>query len=442
MKDGKFTALDAESVKALNEDQLIAYHEDKLADDAAKMKAIDDAVAANRKTVEESKEEIEQIRKSVEKTRDDLMNAVLKQGEAIKELARKGKAIEIEEGSFKKAFEEHKETFKKMKSGEKKSNFSFTLDVKATQTYGDIDAGEDFAQMRPGIIDQPIRRLRFYDIFTKVPLSTQFYKYVEQDSVVRDARNIANCAAVSTPLTKETLKVSSIEAVKVKDIIKVCLDFLDDYAFMRSRINKLINDSVGLKVDNGLLLDDGVAPNLNSIDSVSSEFNAANPIGDVSGSIVDANYIDLAMAMKTQVIQLGQENSFNPDYLVVNAVDWFIYVESKKDNNNNYLDYRVVRTVVQGLGTVITVGGMTVVTSPIVAQNTMYVFDSMKGEILDRRQIEIDIAFENGTDWESDLVSMKGSQRLNLLVPNEVANAFMKCSDVATALAALEVVVP
>ena len=47
------------------------------------------------------------------------------------------------------------------------------------------------------------------------------------------------------------------------------------------------------------------------------------------------------------------------------------------------------------------------------------------------------IAFENDTDWESDLVALKASIRANLLVEANNVNAFMKCSDVATAITAI-----
>ncbi len=431
MKDGKFIALDAKAVAALTEDELIDYHQDKLADDKAKLDAI---VADVEKKA--TKEEIAAIAKSVTDTRDEIMKAVIKQGETLAEMARKSGAPTVTKGALRKAFDEVKEKLVAIKDRSRKEGFQFVVDLTkavVTQTYGDIDAGSDFAQMRPGVIDQPVRRPRFRDLFGSIPLSTEVYKYVEQDSVVRDAQNVANCTAITTSLTKETLLVSSIEPVKVKDMIKACIDFLDDYAFMQSRINKLLNQSVALQVDEQVLLGTGIAPEMNSIDSVASEFSAANPILVLTLKIQAANFVDLILGMAVQVEMLGLENSFRPNIAVVNRGDWFTLVESKKDANENYLDYRVTRLP---NGSVM-IGDLEVVTSPIVAVNTCYVFDSTQGEILDRRQLVIDIAFENGTDWEADIVAIKGSERLNFLVPNEVANAFMKCSDVATAITAI-----
>ena len=425
----KFQALDAEAIKALSEDDLIDYHQAKLADDKAKLDAI---IADVEKKA--TKEEIAAIAKSVTDTRDEIMKAVIKQGETLAEMARKNGAPTVQKSELEKVFEANKEALTDIKSGKRKEGLSMTIALKAvvTQTYGDIDAGSDFAQMRPGVIDQPVRRPRFRELFGTIPLSTEVLKYVEQDSVVRDAQNVANCTAITTSLTKETLLVSSIEPVKVKDMIRACIDFLDDYAFMQSRINRLLSQSVTLRVDEQLLLGTGIAPEMNSIDSVASEFSAANPILVLTTSIQAANFVDLILGMATQIEMLGLENSFRPDTVVVNRGDWFKLVESDKDLNNNYLDSRVTR-----VGPSILIGDLEVVTSPIVVANTVYVFDSSQGEIVDRRQLVIDIAFENGTDWESDIVSLKGSERLNFLVPNEVANAFMKSGDVAAAITAI-----
>ena len=424
----KFQALDAKAIGDLSEDDLIEYHQAKMADDLAKIKAIEEDVKGN-------KDGLAAIVKSLAETRDQIMKAVIKQGETLAEMARKNGAPQVVKGGFEKAFEKVKDKLTAIKKGELKEGFQFAVDLTkavVTQTYGDIDAGSDFAQMRAGVIDKPVRAPRFRQIFGTIPLSTEVYKYVEQDSVVRDAQNVANCTAITTSLTKETLLVSSIEPVKVKDMIKACIDFLDDYAFMQSRINKLLNESVTLQVDEQVLLGTGIAPEMNSIDSVASEFSAANPILVLTLKIQAANFVDLILGMATQIAMLGLENSFRPNIAVVNLGDWFIDVASAKDLNNNYLDSRITR-----VGPSLMIGDLEIITSPIVAANTCYVFDSSQGEILDRRQLVVDVAFENGTDWESDIVALKGSERLNFLVPNELANAFMKCSDVTTAITAI-----
>ena len=215
-------------------------------------------------------------------------------------------------------------------------------------------------------------------------------------------------------------------------MIDFCRLFVADYPFMRSRIDRLINQSLSLRIDRQLLLGDGTGENLFSIDSTSSEFSAANVACDLATSIQAANMVDLILGMQTQIIELGEQEGYDPDTVIVNKCDWFKDVESLKDLNNNYLDTRVTM-----IGGTPFIGGMMVMWSPIVVQNTLYVFDSMKGEIIDRQSLEIDIAFENKDNWEKEIATLKGMERLNFLVPNNWKNAFMKTSDIDTAVSAI-----
>ena len=301
--------------------------------------------------------------------------------------------------------------------------------VKATSTYGDIDAGLDFAPMRPGITDLVKKQTRFIDLFKKTPFNGEFYKYAEQETVVRNAQNVAVCSPV-TSNTKETIITKNIITKKIKDVLKFCSDYANDYPFVEGRLRTLINDSVLFKADTDVLLGDGTGDNMSGIDSYASEFDAANTAAPVP-SIPSANYIDLILAMQAQIYTLGQENGYAPDTVILNYMDWFSLVLSSKDADANYLDYRNVN-----MGTAV-INGMTVITSPDVAANTCYVLDKTKGEMIINQSYEVSMAYENSTDWESDLVAMKGSIRANLLVETPNLNAFMKCSDVAAGITSI-----
>ena len=136
--------------------------------------------------------------------------------------------------------------------------------------------------------------------------------------------------------------------------------------------------------------------------------------------------------MQTQIFVLGKENGYSPDTAVVNVLDWFKFVNSFKDGDNNYMNYRM--TTIDGVPSV---NGMKVITSPEVAANTCYVFDSTKGQMLMNQSYQTSLAFENDTDWEADLVAMKASVRANLLVEANNQNAFMKCTDIETAITSI-----
>jgi len=337
------------------------------------------------------------------------------------------KSVEKPKGALDEVFES-KATELEAISKKADNAKSVKFEVKTTATYGDIDSGLDFAPMRSGITDIPKKKTVFVDLFRRINFGGEFYKYAEQETVTRDAQNVAVCSPV-TSTTGETIKTQNISTKKIKDTLKFCSDYANDYSFVQGRLQTLINDSVLFRLDQQILLGSGTGEELNSIDSVSSEFDADNTDAPIGATIKDANFVDLLGAMQTQIFVLGKENSYQPDTAVVNVLDWFKFVNSYKDGDNNYMNYRM--TTVNGVPMV---NGMKIITSPEVAANTCYVFDSSRAELLVNQSYETSIAFENDTDWESDLVALKASIRANLLVEANNVNAFMKCSDVATAI--------
>lgn len=433
IKDGKFTKLTNEQIEGLSEEEALKYanalNEYNIKAGEEIGKKINELMSDKEKNAEEIKALQKQLNGVDFNILKDTVTTVKAMAEEMTRMKEEGNDISDSsfKGALKKAWDSNISKFEEAS----KSRTHHTIEVKATQTYGDISDGEDFAQFRPGIGDVPVRMPKLRQLFRSIPVSTEFLKYTEQDTVVRDAQNVAKCAEV-TSSTKETIIVRDIQTKVIKDQIDFCRLFISDYPFMESRVNKLLNESLALRVEEQILLGDGTGENTFSIDSVSSTFNAANPACDISASVQAATYVDLILGMETQIVELGDQNAYVPDTVLVNKCDWFVFVQSRKDLNNNYLDGRV--TMVNGVPTV---GGMTVVWSPLIPQNEVYVFDSTKGEIVDRQSLTIEVAFENKDNWEKEIATIKGMERLNFLVLNNNANAFMHAPDVAAAITAI-----
>ena len=425
MKGNVFGALTIEAQKGLTDEELEAYKSAEIEAGEARLKELEESNSA-------SKDEVEKLNRELNALKalnfDGLKKTMKALSLEVDKLKTEGvsKDSETFAGRLKSAFDKSVDALKSMRGGDHVS-------LKATATYGDIADGLDFAQMKPGITDAPVRRVLFRSLFGTIPVSTEYLKYTEQDTVIRDAQNVAKCDWTSST-TKETLVVRSIETKMIKDIMDFCTQFVADYAFMASRIRKLITESVALKVDQQLLLGAPTPVNeeTNSINSVSSDFNAANPVCDISASIDFATLVDLILGMGVQIEELGLQNAYMPDTVLVNRCDWFVGVESRKNADGNYLDGRVTY-----IGGVPFIGGMRVLTSPLVAPNTLYVFDSTKGEIVDRGLSDVEISYENKDNWEKEIGSIKAYERLNFLVENNNANAFMRCLDIDTAITAI-----
>lgn len=305
---------------------------------------------------------------------------------------------------------------------------AITLDIKSQQNPSDIGQRDDYAQFLDGTINKPTRAIRIVDLFRRVPVSTEYVKYREQNTVTRDGSVVVACAT-STSETKLTWINRTVQIQKIRDFVDVCIDMMDDYSFVASQVEDLVNSSVKLKEESEILLGTG---NILSVDAIASVFDPSNVLADYSGAFQSATLAELTAAMKAQIYTFGQENAWDADTIVMNYNDMIKFMHQK----NTEGDYLLPNFVMQGGGIL---NGMKIVTSPLVPANSLYVFDSSKGQILDRQGASLELSYENNDNFEHEIVTLKVVERLQFHVSEIEKDAFMKCSDIATALNAITV---
>lgn len=320
-----------------------------------------------------------------------------------------------------------------------KGSFSLSMDVelKATQGASDIDSGLDFAQMMPGIGKIPHRRRYIKDRIRTIRTNTEYIKYLDQETVVRDAKNVAACGT-TTHNTKLTWKVYSVQQQKVRDFVHICIDMMDDYDFVEGEIRNLLDTSLQLKIDNDLLLSDGVAPNPNSIDSVASTFDAAAVGASYFGALEAPTLIDLIVVAGAQIAAFGAENSWVADTCYLNPRDLTL-LKLLKDADENYIKGNTIapRIIGNRNGNLVIDGVIEVIGNPNVPANEAYIFDSTRAAIIQSKNATIEFSYENRENFETETVTAKGYERLNLWIRNVDANAFMHIDDIAAAIVAI-----
>ena len=382
-----------------------------------------------------SKEELAKAIETLKSSKEEEMKLIHNN---MKEIALRlksmgeGRTSDTKKG-LRQYIEDHSEILKQIRENGKaqKSHAGFSFEVnKATEGASDIGDRDYLGAIEAGIEKKPVRKTSILDLFSRQPVSTEYLHYWEEDVVTRDAKFVVACATSSHD-TKKTWAKRTVELAKIRDIVDVCLDMLDDYAFVESEIRALVNESIALAADYELLLGAYASPtDMLSIDYISSEFNPANPLADFSASFQSPTIGDLTVSMKSQINTFGQQNRWVADTVLMNETDRVKYLHAK-DDNGNYLFPNFV------YGSTDMINGMRIVTSPIVAQNTLYVFDSTKGKILDRKRLTVTASFENKDNIEHELVTFIGVERLQFHVRMINRDAFMKCSDIATALGAI-----
>ena len=334
----------------------------------------------------------------------------------------------------------HEGQFKEMlarKSGTVK------LELKATQTSADIGSGDSWDTLgrdhlsgwhKGGAISEiPTRKPFMNELFQKLPTSDEYVKYMEQDTIVRDAKNVAGCAA-STHNTKITFKKRTIQMEKVRDFVHICDDMLTNYPFVKGQITRLIKSSIDLKIDNDLVFGTGVSPIIRGLDYYASTFNASASGASYANTVVNADIVDLLSVAGAQIKAFGQQNAYNPDTIAMNPRDLQLLKMIKNLDGDSITKNGVARLFYQ-LGGNFYIDGMLVVENPLIPEDQAYVFDSSKGYIYYIPGVGIEFSYENGTNFETETVTVKAYRRMNFLVENNNANAFMHIGSLAQGVA-------
>ena len=287
--------------------------------------------------------------------------------------------------------------------------------------------GDVYGQLINETFDVPYRsETRITDLFRKTNVDTEYIKYREQKSVTRDAGVVVNCATNNTDTTVEW-QTKTVQIAKVRDYVDVCIDMMEDYSFVTSEIENLVSSSIRLKADSAVLTG---TTDIVSIDSIASTFDPANVLAPFTNAFTSATLAELTGAMKAQIYTFGQEMAYDADTIIMNYNDWVKFMHQKNANG----DYLLPNFVASGDSVL---NGMRVITSPLVSPNSLYVMDSRKGQILDRQGVTVEFSYENNDNFEHEIVTVKALQRIQFFVPLVHQDAFMKCTDIATALTAI-----
>ena len=421
-----FTKKTAEEISKMNEVEINDYH-------TALEKHREEKEAELNKSISEkaSNEELTALKVEVAKLKDsefETMKSTLKaQGKEMAKLVEQVETQTAKEGvSFTMAvLKGLKENEGNLKDVLKNGAGTVKLEIKASQDSSDLTSGTDYATIESGVGQIATRQALMKSLFPVQAISTEYLKYNDQETIVRDAKNVAGCAA-STHNSKVTWQVRTLQISKVRDFVDVCVDMMEDYDYVEGEIRNLVSTDVALKVDQQLLLGTGVYPELNSVDAVASTFAA----GSYAASVQDATLIDLIKVAGCQISDFGQNNKFMANTVLLNPVDACL-MQLIKDADGNY----IVPNWITSDG--VNIGAMRVIANQLIPANEAYVFDSSNGTIFQRRGATVELAFENRENFEKELVTVKAYERLNFRVRNVDANAFMHIADITAAIAAI-----
>jgi HK97 family phage major capsid protein len=378
---------------------------------------------------EHSKKQSEKVAELEEKAKKD-HEIILKQGEDITKFKKGGKNGGTEKKALKVVLKEGVEGLgiDKIKAG----TGGITLDATKVSV---ADTAEYFGQRLLGVSKEPVRTPMIFELFRTINVpngSGAKIKYIEQDVVTRGADNVSFCS----PFPESDITFDTVEEKikKIADSIVVCNDDLEDFDFLEREVVQLMQENIPLKLDEQILLGDPVDPlQFNSINSVAQGWSVGvgSPISSWAAAVQDANIFDLMRSAVYQIrLSMQTDNRFNPDTILMNPADFGLLKSTKDNEGQPFIPYFMI-------GGEVVIEGATVKESIIVPANTMYVFDSTKGDIYVSRDMRIDFATQHAEHFLEDKVAWRASMKGQFIVRNQYKNSFLKVNDIAASILAI-----
>jgi len=366
-----------------------------------------------------SKEDLDKL-----KTQIDEIGLGVKALQEIPKQKKTGRLAEVLLEGYKALMFDKDGAFKPMSKGDHRT---MELKTVGTMTTANIDAvGTDsipftLAQYESGLT-RIVRRMPF--ILEIVNLGTTLKKFVQwaEQANPDDGEAEITAEGQGKHQTDFDIVEKSAEVRKITAYIKVSTEMLDDVDFMRSEINSELIELIKLRLDQQVLLGNGVAPNMTGIIPSATNFNTV-PFQD---SIFDANRYDVLRLAITQV----QNAEFQPNYIVLHPND-LAKMELEKNTTGEYVIYPYADRV-GGM-----VKGVPVITNTGMTEGDYLVGDFTKSRVLMRKDIAISIGWEND-DFTKNLVTIMGEVRAVHYIKTNYAGAFVT-GDFATSIADINV---
>lgn len=300
-----------------------------------------------------------------------------------------------------------KNGFKSVKGSASKS---FEFEVKSLSELSSLTGAVIEPERDPSIIRAPQRRVLIEQLADTSPMNSQKATWVE---VLTETGAPATTAELATFAEKDyTFGVYEATALKVTVMSKHSTEILEDMPQLVSAVKAMIAEDLDLKVDSELFSGAGTAGNFNGIYTQATAFSAGTLV------VPTPNKIDVLRSALVQVATAGKGN-YSPNAILLNPIDAGL-LDMTKDTNGAYVMPPFTtadRTSIKSVP---------IIESTLVTAGTFLVGDFRKLHVRNRRGLSIQVATENGTDFEKDILTIRASRRLASYVKTNDSGAFVK----------------
>lgn len=280
------------------------------------------------------------------------------------------------------------------------------IEVKNTVTNA---IGNTYSDRRPGIVEGPFRVFTIEDALTKLPTNAPSIDWVRENVFTNAAAETAEGA--QKPQSSITFTTGTMPVSTVAHWIKITRQLAMDNAALAAYINRRMVYGVNLRVENQLLVGNGVAPNINGLlntgNFTASGYTAANL---TSGGYLN-NRFDVIGAMMGDAALAD----YPADTVIMNTGDWW-KLRLSKDTQNRYL------LGDPGSGTTPELFGAKIVASNAMTAGQVWVGNLAQAATLWIREgVTVEMFDQDENNAQLNLVTIRAERRLALTVEKPAA---------------------
>lgn len=245
--------------------------------------------------------------------------------------------------------------------------------------------------------------------------------YIGNASYVGEGAGNANSDSASASATLA-------DYAKVQSVLSVNTEVYEDIPDFAAGLVSQMQISIRKFVDDELLSGDGAAPaGVQHISGLATYATAFVP-ADFAETVYKPNIANLMSAVKTKV-KIAGKGKYAVNIAFINPMDLF-KLENEKDTTGQPI-------VLKNAFGMPTIGGIVVVDTDKVLENTMYAMDINVAELRTKRAMQLKMGQILTDDVIKDKQSAVLMARYQLLIRNADKVAVMKVTDIATALQAI-----
>jgi HK97 family phage major capsid protein len=270
-----------------------------------------------------------------------------------------------------------------------------------------------------GVSKKPDSQPLIMDLIAAIPVQSNTIEYVEETLV--DGNPAFLIEQATFPQMEITYRTRDAKVKKVGAFIKITREMLSDVSFVLGEITNRLLYKIGFIADGKMLIgSESVRPeDWDGIVTVATAFD------NEGFQLKTPNIFDVLSTAITQLVNKLRV----PDTIWMNPSD----VNAMKLTKNDDGSY-IMPLLIMANGN--TFAGLRVVANPLITKRKFLLADTSVINFYVKEGIEIEMAYENDTDFIKDLVTIKGRMRAAFFVKNHDKDAIVY-GDFDTAIAAM-----